>query len=90
MERKIKLGTALNSIFSSMVTKMSRSDPDPAGSVINWPPGSGFLIQDYRFTNPDLKEIFTDPQHCLFQISASVLLFFSWYSYKPAYLTLIS
>ncbi len=62
-----------------MVTKMSRSDPDPAGSVITWPPGSGPVIQDYGFTNPDLN-----------QISASVLLIFSWYSNKTADLSLIS
>ncbi len=32
--------------FFSLATKMSRYDLDPAGSVINWPPGSA--IQDYR------------------------------------------
>ncbi len=34
-----------------------------AGSAINWPPGSGSVIQDYGFADPDLTEIFTDPQH---------------------------
>ncbi len=42
---------------------MSREDPD--GSVINRPPGSGSVSQDYGSADPDLKEIFTDPQHCL-------------------------
>ncbi len=31
--------------------------------AINWPPGSGSVIQDYGFADPDLTEIFTDPQH---------------------------
>jgi hypothetical protein len=43
---------------------------DPAGSVINWSPGSRSVIQDYGSIDPDLnpkefvKEIHTDPQHC--------------------------
>ncbi len=37
--------------------KMARKDPDPAGSVINWPFWSGSKILS------DQKEIFTDPQH---------------------------
>jgi hypothetical protein len=38
-----------------MVKKMSRKDPDPAGSVINWPHGS--VIQDSGSADP--VEIFT-------------------------------
>jgi hypothetical protein len=34
-----------------------------SGSIFGWPPGS--LIQDYESANPDPKEIFADPQHCL-------------------------
>jgi hypothetical protein len=39
-------------------------DPDLAGSVINWPPGSGSesVIPDYGSADPE--EIFTDPQNC--------------------------
>jgi hypothetical protein len=47
--------------FFSVAAKMFRYDPDRAGSVINCPPGSrksGSVIQDYGFTDPDLKEIF--------------------------------
>jgi hypothetical protein len=29
-----------------MATKISRWDPDPAGSVINWSPGTGSVLQD--------------------------------------------
>ena len=47
-----------------MATKMVRYDPDPAGSVINWPTGSGSVIQIYGSADPDPKEIFTDPEHC--------------------------
>ncbi len=38
-------------------------DMDPAGSVINWSPGSGSVVQDYGSKDPDLdpKEILTDP-----------------------------
>jgi hypothetical protein len=45
-----------------MTTKMSRSDPDPAGfvPVINWP---GSVIQNYRSQDPDPKEIIMDLQH---------------------------
>ncbi len=42
---------------------MSWTDPDPAGSVINWPPASGSTIQDSGSADSDPKEIFTDPQH---------------------------
>jgi hypothetical protein len=38
---------------------MSREDPDTAGSVTDWPPGS--VNQDRGSTNPE--EIFKDPQH---------------------------
>jgi hypothetical protein len=35
-------------------------DPDPAGTVINWPFGSGSVIQDYGSAVPDYpKEMFT-------------------------------
>ncbi len=33
-------------IFFSIATKTYRKDPDPAGSVINLPPGNGYVIQD--------------------------------------------
>jgi hypothetical protein len=29
----------------------------------NWPPGSGYVIQDYGSADPDPKEIFPDPKH---------------------------
>ncbi len=31
----------------------------------NWPPGSGSIIQDYEFSDPDPDplKIFTDPEH---------------------------
>jgi hypothetical protein len=46
----------------SFATKMSIKKPDPAGSVINLPPGSsGSVTQDYGSVP---KEIFTDPQYC--------------------------
>ncbi len=37
-----------DNIFFSLITNMSRYNPDPDGSVIIWPPGSwsGFAIQD--------------------------------------------
>jgi hypothetical protein len=41
------------------------------GSVINWPPGSGSVIQDYGSTYPDPKEISTDPQDWFFQCTKS-------------------
>ncbi len=47
----------------SMTTKMSGYDPDPAGSVINYPPGFGSVMQDYGSADLDPKEIFTDTQH---------------------------
>jgi hypothetical protein len=49
-----------------MATKMSRKDPD--GSLINWSPGSGLLIQDYGSADPEPREIFADPQYCLEQV----------------------
>jgi len=56
-----------NRYFLSVITKMSRWDPDldPVGSVIKWPLRTEFrsLIQDYRSADPDPKEIFTDPEH---------------------------
>jgi hypothetical protein len=36
---------------------------DPAGSVINWPPGS--RSQDYVSADRAPKEKFTDQHHCL-------------------------
>jgi len=39
-----------------MPRKWQHSDPD--GSVINWPPGSVSVIQDYGSADPDPKEIF--------------------------------
>jgi hypothetical protein len=32
-------------------------------TVINWPPGSESVIQDYGAKDPDQKEIITDPQY---------------------------
>jgi hypothetical protein len=46
--------------FFTMATEMSNWYRYPAGSVINWPPGSGSLIQDYGSADPDPKEIFTN------------------------------
>jgi hypothetical protein len=47
---------------------MSRWDenPDPAGPLINWLPGSGSIIQ--RYGSPGPEEIFTDPQHWLLPV----------------------
>jgi hypothetical protein len=55
-----------DNIFLLIATKVSMLDMDPAGSVINWFPGSGSVIQDYGSKHPDLdqKEIFTDSQLC--------------------------
>jgi hypothetical protein len=36
---------------------------ESAGSIINWPPGSGSKRQDFASADSDPKEIFTDPQH---------------------------
>ncbi len=52
---------------TQLITKMSRRDPDPAGSVINWSSGSGSVIHDFRSADPDRKEIFTDPQHRIYE-----------------------
>jgi hypothetical protein len=45
----------LDNLFFSMATKMLGRIriPDPAGSVINWPPGYGYwsVIQDYGATD---------------------------------------
>jgi|LakMenE01Jun11ns_1017448.scaffolds.fasta_scaffold6055827_1 hypothetical protein len=40
-------------------------DQNQNGSVIKGPRGSEFVTQDYESADPgpDLKEIFTDPQH---------------------------
>jgi hypothetical protein len=43
-------------ILYSMATKMSRWDPDPAGSVNNWPSGSGYIITDNRSADLDPKD----------------------------------
>ncbi len=42
-----------------------RIPPDLAGSVINWPPKFGSVLQDYGSKDPDTdpKEIIMDPQH---------------------------
>jgi hypothetical protein len=47
-----------------MVSKLSRSDPDPDpdGSKIIWPPGFESIIQDLASASGS-KEIFTDPRH---------------------------
>jgi|LakMenEpi03Aug12_release.lakeMendotaPanAssembly.Ray.scaffolds.fasta_scaffold466898_1 hypothetical protein len=45
-----------------MATTMSRYDPESDGSVINWPPGSEYVIKDYGSADPDPKEVLTDPQ----------------------------
>jgi hypothetical protein len=53
----------LNNIFA-VATKMSRWDPNPAGSVSNRPLRSGSVSQDYISADQDPKEIFTVHQHC--------------------------
>ncbi len=41
-------------------------DQDPAGSMINWPPRSGAVIQDYESADPNPNIIFsTDSQYCV-------------------------
>ncbi len=51
----------------SLDTKISGydSEPDPVGSVTNWPPGtgSGSVIQNYGSVDPVPEEIVKDPQH---------------------------
>jgi hypothetical protein len=37
----------IDNMFSIKATNMSREDPDPAGSVNNWPLESGSVSQDY-------------------------------------------
>jgi hypothetical protein len=41
------------------------SEPDPVGSVTNWPPGSGSgsVIQNYGSVDTVPEEIVKDPQH---------------------------
>jgi hypothetical protein len=36
--------------------KVQNGIPDPAESLINWPPGSEFVSQDYGFANLDPKK----------------------------------
>jgi hypothetical protein len=56
-----------------MVTKcLSKSE-----FQINWPPGSGSVIKDYRSSDHGRKDILTDPQH-LFSCQEMGLYFFSW------------
>jgi hypothetical protein len=57
-----------SSIFNNTQTtgpQTCQEDPDPAGSVINFSPGSGSDNQDNGSADPypDPKEIFRDPQH---------------------------
>ncbi len=40
-----------------LATQISRENPDPAGSAINWPPRSVSIVWDYGFSKPDSKEI---------------------------------
>ncbi len=56
---KLPYGTYLTINFLSMATKMSQQNPDPAEPVIDWPPRTGPVIQDFGSADP--KEIFTDP-----------------------------
>jgi hypothetical protein len=56
-----------DNISFSMTTKKDL-DPEQAGSLISWPPGSGSVIQDCGSKDqgiPDTNEIFADEQHCL-------------------------
>jgi hypothetical protein len=53
----------LTTYFLQRPTNLSREDPDPAGSVINWPLESGSLNQDYGSADPNQKEIFMDPRN---------------------------
>jgi hypothetical protein len=48
-------------------------DPDLAGPVINWPPGSGSVSQSYGSAEP--KPNFTDPQHCCRDLAPMMLSF---------------
>jgi len=36
--------------------------PVKSGYVIDWHPGSGSVTQDFKFVDPDPKEIFADPE----------------------------
>jgi len=55
----------LTAFVLEMTTNMSGYDPDPAGSAFNRPPRSrsGSVIQNYGSTDPDPKEISSDPNH---------------------------
>jgi hypothetical protein len=50
-----------DNLLISVVTKMSKYDQDPAGSIINCPVGP----KDYGSANPylDLTENLSDPEH---------------------------
>jgi len=61
---EIKFKKLLENVSFSIATTMSRWQPDPDESlIISWPPGYKPVIMNYRFADPDPKEIFTHPQH---------------------------
>jgi hypothetical protein len=59
--------------MSSFLKKL-RMDSDPVDIHNYWPPGSGsgYINQEWGSVDKDLKEIFTDLQHCSPQVSNSV------------------
>jgi hypothetical protein len=54
-------------------------NPDPAGSVIIWPPGS--IIKDYRYADPDPKAILRI-HNTASQISLNIFLFIRVFDLK--------
>jgi hypothetical protein len=60
----------LTTYFFHWGIKISRLDLnlDPAGTVVDFPSGSGFGIQNIFSADPDPKEIFTKPQNCLSEV----------------------
>jgi hypothetical protein len=83
--------------FFSMATKKSRWNPNPAGSVSNWPLGSGSVSQDSRSADPHPKEIFTDPSTLIFyappaqqDFSSYILLSLKFFSLQTLYKVYVS
>jgi hypothetical protein len=49
-------------VFNYLPCLSDDPNSDPAGSAINWPPGSETVDHHYGSEDPNPKEIFTDPQ----------------------------
>ncbi len=53
----------MTTYFFSSDHKNVQEDPDPFGAIINWPPRSGSVLQDYGSTDPNPIEKVRDPQN---------------------------